>query len=433
MDARTAHATIRFGLGRRAGEPVPSDPVAWLAKQLDGPDPVLASPAPSVLDGLELLRLDRRDTGMTGAPPIRRVGAMFGAEMDAISNNLLNTAVPFRERLVWFWVNHFTVSLRFGGEIQATIPSYVREAIRPHVNGRFADMLAAVMHHPCMLMYLDNHVSVGPNSQIGKAQNRGLNENLARESLELHTATPAANYSQQDVIEYAKILTGWTFELPEHNRGFMFRPDGHEPGPKTVMGRGFPHGLAGGDAILAFLADHPMTHRNLATKLVRHFVADDPPAAAVQSIEAALRDTKGNLKAASLALIALPQAWQSLTKLRSSEDYVFAVLRALGMPSYPLSELNATLAALGEPLFGSPFPNGYPDTAAGWDSPEELMRRVDWVYRLAPQFDGTDPNALARDILGDLLSPETRDQVRQAGSRPDALTLLLTSPEFQRR
>ena len=189
------------------GEPVPSDPAAWLAKQLDGPDPVLANPAPSAIDGLELLRLDRRDSGMKGAAPIRRVGAMFAAEIEAISNNLLNTTVPFRERLVWFWVNHFTVSLRFGGEIQATIPSYVREAIRPHVNGRFADMLAAAMRHPCMLMYLDNHVSVGPNSQIGKAQHRGLNENLARESLELHTVTPAAHYTQQDVIEYAKILT----------------------------------------------------------------------------------------------------------------------------------------------------------------------------------------------------------------------------------
>lgn len=412
---------------------MPADPVAWLARQLDGPDPVLATPAPGIQDGLELLRLDRRDSGMNGAPPIRRVGAMFSAECDAIAHTLLNTASPFRERLVWFWVNHFTVSLRFGGEIQATIPSYVREAIRPHVTGRFADMLSAVMHHPAMLMYLDNHVSVGPNSQIGKMQHRGLNENLARESLELHTVTPASGYTQQDVVEYAKILTGWTFELPEHNRGFMYRSDGHEPGPKTVMGRSFPPGPAGGEAIFAFLAQHPATYRNLATKLVRHFVADDPPAAAVQRIETVLRETGGDLKAASLALIALPEAWQPLTKLRSSEDYVFAILRALGATSFPPPELIAALATLGEPLFGSPFPNGYPDIASGWDSPEELMRRVDWVYRLTPYYTAIEPMSLAADILGGLLSPETADQVRQAGSRRDALTLLLTAPEFQRR
>ncbi|MEI7712393.1 MAG: DUF1800 family protein [Rhodospirillales bacterium] len=215
MDTRTAHAAIRFGLGRRAGDAEPRDPVGWLAGQLDGPDPLLATPAPSVQDGLELLRQDRRDSSMNGAAPIRRVGAMFVAESGAIAHNLLNTAVPFRERLVWFWANHFTVSLRAGGEIQAMLPSYVREAIRPHVNGRFADMLAAAMHHPGMLMYLDNIVSIGPNSRIGQLQHRGLNENLARESLELHTVTPAAGYTQQDVIEYAKILTGWMYELPD--------------------------------------------------------------------------------------------------------------------------------------------------------------------------------------------------------------------------
>ena len=433
MDTRTAHAAIRFGLGRRAGEAEPRDPVGWLAGQLDGPDPLLATPAPSVQDGLELLRQDRRDTGMNGAAPIRRVGAMFVAESGAIAHNLLNTVVPFRERLVWFWANHFTVSLRAGGEIQAMLPSYVREAIRPHVNGRFADMLAAAMHHPAMLMYLDNIVSIGPNSRIGQLQHRGLNENLARESLELHTVTPAAGYTQQDVIEYAKILTGWMYELPEHNRGFLFRQDGHEPGPKTVMGRVFPPGLPGGDAVLAFLAEHPMTYRNLATKLVRHFVADDPPVAAVRRIEAVLHDSKGDLKATSLALIGLPEAWQPLTKLRSSQDYVFAVLRALGVTDYAQTELNSALLALGQPLFGAPFPNGYPDTVADWSSPEEMMRRVDWVYGIAPHFGTADPNALAANVLGDLLSPETRDLTRQAGSRRDALTLLLTSPEFQRR
>ena len=294
-------------------------------------------------------------------------------------------------------------------------------------------MLSAAMHHPAMLMYLDNAISIGPNSQIGKAQRRGLNENLARESLELHTVTQAAGYTQRDIIEYAKLLSGWMFELPEHNHGFVFRSDGHEPGPKTVMGRAFSSGLAGGNEVLAFLAEHKMTHRNLATKLVRHFVADDPPAPSVQRIEAVLRETKGDLLAASLALIALPEAWQPLTKLRSPADYVFAVLRALGVTTYPKPEMESALEALGEPMFNAPFPNGYPDTTASWDSGEEMMRRVDWVYRIAPHFGNIVPEDVAKNCLGDLVSPSTMDQVRQAGSRRDALTLLLTSPEFMRR
>ena len=432
MDTRTNHALIRFGLGPRHGETPPRDPEAWLAAQLNGPDPVLAIPAPSVADGIRLLHYDREDSRLRGAEPIRRVGAMFAAEMTAITNNLLNTPVPFRERLVWFWANHFTVSLRFGGEIMALIPSYIREAIRPHVTGRFGDMLSAVMHHPAMLTYLDNIVSAGPDSLIGRKLNRGINENLARESLELHTVTPAAGYTQNDVTEYAKIMTGWTSEVREFS-GFTFRADGHQPGPKTVMGRTFPAGLEGGEQMLAFLAAHPMTHRNIATKFVRHFVADDPPAGAVRRIETVLHDTSGDLRAASLATAALPDAWKSLTKIRSPAEYVFAVLRGLGATAFPATELGSALDVLGEPRFLAPFPNGYPDIAAAWTSGEALMRRVDWVFRQMPYYTALSAEDLAKELLGGLLSSETLNQIQHAASARDALTLLLTSPEFIRR
>ena len=424
---------IRFGLGPRLGETPPPDPVAWLEAQLEGPDPLLATPAPSTRDGLDLLRLDDEARRRDGANAIGRVSLVFNIETLAILHNLLRTEVPFRERLVWFWCNHFTASARAGEQVLTSLPSYVRSAIRPHVNGRFEDMVSAVMHHPAMLSYLDNVGSVGPNSRAGREGHRGWNENLARESLELHTVTAASGYTQTDIIEYAKILTGWGWEIPVHTDGFLFRPDGHEPGPKTVLGRVFPAGEEGGRAAMAFLADHPMTHRNLATKLVRHFVADDPPPSAVRRIETVLRDTKGDLRAASLALIALPEAWRPMTKLRSPWDYIVGVLRALGVRTFDREGFTDALAALGEPFFGAPFPNGYPDTAADWASGEDMMRRVDWTYRLAAAYGDIDPNGLATTCLGDLASAETLAGVRRAGSRRDALTLLLASPEFLRR
>ena len=433
MDARTAHALIRFGLGRRPSEPPPADPMAWLTGQLDAPDPMAAIPGPSAAEGLEFLRLDRLDSSERGFDPIRRVGALFSAEQSALINNLLKTRMPFRERLVWFWTNHFTVSLKYGGEIQAVMGAYIREAIRPHVTGRFADMMLAVTRHPAMLMYLDNMGSAGPNSQLGKRFRRGLNENLARESLELHSVTQAGGYTQADVIEYAKILTGWTFEIGGGRSGALFREDFHEPGPKTVLGRAYPTGQQGGQALIAWLATHPLTFRNLATKLARHFVSDTPPEAAIRPIEAALIATGGDLKAATLALLATPDAWKPLTKIRAPMDYVFAVLRGLDMTEAPMTELHTVLPTLGQPMLGAPLPNGFDDTAASWTSGEALMRRVDWVYRLAPHFGRMQPETLARDLLGDLLGTATLGQVRAAGSQRDGLTLLLTSPEFQRR
>ncbi len=233
------------------------------------------------------------------------MGQLFKGEVDALVAYALTTPTPFRERLVWFWANHFTVSLR-GGRTAALGGDYVRTAIRPHVTGRFADMLLAVMRHPAMLTYLDNAGSFGPGSPAGLQRNKGLNENLARESLELHTVSPAAGYTQADVTSYARILTGWSVANGEKEpAGFRFRPHMHEPGEQTLMGRIMPAGEEGGVAALALLANHPATHRHLAAKLVQHFVADDPAPADVRRVEGVLRDTGGDLGQAALALVAL--------------------------------------------------------------------------------------------------------------------------------
>ena len=431
MDLQVAHALVRFGLGRRGSEPVPADPAAWLRAQLRGPDPAQLPNPPSTAAGLAALREDREKRP---APGQSRGRALFRQDATAQLANALTTATPFRERLVWFWTNHFTISLH-RGQCAALAGAFVEEAIRPHVTGQFADMLLAVMRHPAMLLYLDNAGSVGPDSPAGLRGKRGLNENLARECLELHTVSPAAGYTQTDVTNFARVLTGWSVDLKDYPPGFRFRAFAHEPGEQVVMGRRFPPGEEGGVAALAFLAAHPATHRYLAAKLVRHFVADDPPEDAVRRIAAVLRDSKGSLGAAAAALTALEAAWQPQTKLRTPIDYMVAALRALDAPPPEPDQpyLIGALAGLGQPMWTAPQPNGWPDRAADWAGPEALLRRIDWAYAVAGRLDEPDPAEVAEASLGPLLQPATLEAMRRAGSRRDALTLLLTSPEFQRR
>ncbi|HYF09826.1 MAG TPA: DUF1800 domain-containing protein [Acetobacteraceae bacterium] len=454
MDARAAIAAIRFGLGRRPGEAVPADPAAWLERQLDPRLPApSAPPGTSLAEIVAALAADREDRpapasperpgGMEPSaagmePPVPRVGPrrtqlIARAEMAHWMAHAITTEAPFRERLASFWTNHFTVS-RGKGLVHAFAGHYVREAIRPHVVGRFSDMLLAVARHPAMLMFLDNAQSIGPNSPAGQRLGRGLNENLAREILELHTVTPAARYTQGDVTEFARILTGWSVARPQEGAGFLFRPRAHEPGEKTLLGRRFPEGEEGGVAALRFLAENPATYRNLATRLVRHFVADDPPRDAVERLFAVLRDTRGDLGAASRALVRLPQAWSPpLTKIRAPVDYIVAALRALEAPPAAAERFVQATQFLGQPLWAAPAPNGWADVAREWTTPEALLRRVEWANGLAGFGAGRDAAAIAEAVMGPLLRAETVEAVRRAGSARDALTLVLASPEFMRR
>ena len=429
MDTRTAQALVRFGLGRRGAEPLPPDPAAWLLDQLHQPDPTRLDDPPTTAKGLTALREDRETKPSPGES---RVGAMFKAQAAAQLANAVTTSAPFRERLVWFWTNHFVISRRQGA-CAAVAAAFVEEAIRPHVTSRFSDMVLAVTRHPAMLLYLDNAGSFGPDSQVGLKTHRGLNENLARECMELHTVSPLAGYSQADVTSFAKILTGWSVDLKADPPGFRYRPFAHEPGVQTVLQHQFPPDEAGGVAALAFLADHPATHRFLATKLVRHFVADDPPPNAIRAIEAVLRDTKGDLGATSAALVKLDAAWQPGTKLRTPMDYVVASVRSLDLPPDQIPNLPGVLGGLGQPLWTAPAPNGWPDRAADWAAPEAMLRRIDWASGFAGRIGTRDVVEIADTTLGPLLRPETREAIKRAGSRRDAMTLLLTSPEFQRR
>src|ERR1700761_5044885 len=209
MDTRTAQALVRFCLGRRGDEPLPPDPAAWLLDQLRQPDPTRLADPPSSETGLAALHEDRVATPPPGESKSR---ALFRAQAAAQLANAVTTPAPFRERLVWFWTNHFVISLK-RGQCAAVAAAFVEEAIRPHVTGQFPDMVLAVMRHPAMLLYLDNATSFGPDSPLGQRTHRGLNENLARECMELHTVSPRAGYTQADVTAFANILTGWSVEL----------------------------------------------------------------------------------------------------------------------------------------------------------------------------------------------------------------------------
>jgi len=358
---------------------------------------------------------------------------LYQDDMEAALQHAATTDLPFRERLVWFWCNHFTVSGRAGNMVFGFSGPYMRDAIRPHVTGRFADMLKAVMTHPAMLYYLDNQISDGPGSPLGLKQHRGLNENLARECLELHTLGVHGGYTQADVTALAAILTGRTVNMDGDNPGFVFRADAHQPGPKRFMGREYPEGLAGSEAALDWIAAHPATHRHLATQLVQSFVADVPPPHCVDRVAAVLDDTGGDLKQAMLAIIDMPEAAQPLTKFRAPAEYVVAVLRALDLSPLPEGRLFYATKDLGQPFMCPLLPNGWPDTADAWLSGESLLKRADWAMTQASRPGAPPVDGVVEATLGDLCSQSTRAAIKACPNPAEALATLFASPEFMRR
>jgi uncharacterized protein (DUF1800 family) len=445
MTIRNRIAPIRFGLGLRLGEQPPADPLAWLEAQIASPAPPPTGPTvPQALrarrEQVDANRARERaaaDAGMQAqpgpqdAPGPGPLTLLQRQESRGWAERRLTTPEPFRERLVDFWMNHFTVSRR-AGAAGTMVGPLERDAIRPHLTGRFTEMLVAVTRHPAMLVYLDNHLSVGPNSTAGQRSRRGLNENLAREVLELHTLSPAAGYTQADVQELARILTGWSVAFEQEPFGFVWRPQAHEPGDRSLLGRRFEAGPGIQEAALTFLGTHPATYRHIAVKLARHFVADDPPPAGVRKLEEALRRSDGDLGAAYRVLITLPEAWAPAPgKFRAPQDFVLAAARAAGLDQG--DPVLAGMAAIGQPLWTAPQPNGWADTAAAWAAPEALMRRVDWTYTFTGRLGRLDPAAVTEAALGPLARAETVAAMRGAGSVRDALTLLFGSPEFMHR
>jgi uncharacterized protein (DUF1800 family) len=347
----------------------------------------------------------------------------------------LDAEIGLTERLVWFWSNHFCIS---ADKIQSMSGAYEREAIRPHILGRFADLLLAAEGHPAMLFYLDNFVSMGPNSIAGINRSRGLDENFARETLELHTLGVRSGYTQDDVIAFAKVLTGWTMVpadgTPERGGEFTFNPRLHEPGEQKIMGKVYAdEGVEQGRAVLKDLAKHPATATHLATKLARHFVADEPPAALVERMAKVFLDTDGNLREVAKTMVLADESWtQPPTKLKSASEWRVGMLRASGIAQIDPQRFTDGQALLGERLWRPPSPQGFPDDEASWL--DSMGRRLDIANSLAERVaDKVDPHDVMESVLGSTVSAEVKQAVGRADSRQQALALLFMSVEFQRR
>jgi uncharacterized protein (DUF1800 family) len=358
---------------------------------------------------------------------------LFRNEAKARFDAAIHGEIGLVERLVWFWSNHFCVN----ADATVMAGGYEREAIRPHVLGRFSEMLLAVEGHPAMLLYLDNAQSIGPDSVAGLNRDKGLNENLAREILELHTLGVRTVYTQNDVTNFAKVLTGWTIlptvSNPDHGGEFVFLRRAHEPEPQTVIGKNYPDtGVEQGRAVLADLARHPATAKHVATNLARHFIAADSPPTLIDRLTQRFLDTDGDLKEVVSALIAAPESWASeQAKLKRPGEWIVAALRATGEPGDIVRILQAQ-ASLGEPLWRPPAPKGFSDDDAAWL--DGLGQRLAIANAFAHREGlSHDPEAMMDTALGPLASAETRLAIGRAESRPQALTMLLMAPEFQRR
>jgi uncharacterized protein (DUF1800 family) len=443
IDAAAVIATTRFGFAARTGDlaVVRRDPRGWVLDQLKR--------RPKPLPG-DLPRSSASVAAMLQAREVRKTGdgkgfqdakddmrGVYLAEVGARLNAAIDSDTPLLERLVQFWTNHFTVSA-MRPVVRGFVGAFEREAIRPNVTGRFADLLLAVARHPAMGFYLDNVMSIGPNSRFGQRQNKGLNENLGREILELHTLGVDGGYTQQDVEALARILTGWTIaRLRDPDPGtFRFVPQIHEPGPKVLLGRTYAEsGEAEGEAALRDLARHPATARHVATKLARHFIADTPPKDAVERIAKVFRDHDGDLKQVMAAVVAEPGAWaEPFAKVRTPTELVIAACRVAGLTALPAQPLFGSLRVLDQTPFVAPSPAGWPDVASAWISPESVLRRAEWCQSFAAKLpDPPDPVEIAQFTLGDALPDETVQAIRRAPDRRTGLALLLASPQFQRR
>ncbi|HEY3785704.1 MAG TPA: DUF1800 domain-containing protein [Steroidobacteraceae bacterium] len=486
-DTLSAIAANRFGLGARPGElaRIGGMPREWLRAQLTGAPPVLVdadlhSSAETLSQALKArreLREAKRSvaaersvatersaegeatasgnatTQANAVAAVLKIGQIYRpvymAEATARFREGVGTERPFVERLTYFWTNHFAVSVD-KHIVLGLAGSLEREAIRPNVLGHFSDLLLAVEQHPAMLLYLDNQASVGPDSQAARVVERrnparqvGINENLAREIMELHTLGVGGGYTQKDVTSFAEVLTGWSIGAEGGGRfarseagKFMFRPQLHEPGTKVVLGKHYrDDGHGQGVAVLRDFAAHPATAHFIAAKLARHFIADDAPAPAVDRIAQAFIRSDGHLPTLYRALIDSPEAWaQPSAKYKSPNDYIVSTFRGLDLPVDAGRAPLAPFEVMGQRTYSPGSPAGWPDRSADWDGASALIKRLEWADAIGQRVGSRrDAAALARELLAGTLEKATRTAIAHAASAAQAVTLLLAAPEFMRR
>lgn len=450
-----AVATNRFGLGARPDEPPPPDPRRGLLAQLERYEVVPPAWQPVARTASLTEAWQAQQRAVRQAPQEQRSGLREAYQREARQVHVaavgarlasaLQSPTPFAERLVHFWSNHFAVSVD-KPPVVGLAGAFEADAIRPRVMGRFEELLLAAVSHPAMLLYLDQAQSIGPGSVVGlrtaarRQRPRGLNENLAREILELHTLGVRSGYTQDDVTEFARALTGWT--LPSADTAsaeattWRFAADLHEPGARTVLGRRYPDdGEHQARAIIRDLVSSPATARHIARKLARHFVADEPPAALVQRLADRFERSGGDLPSVYRELVGSPEAWGApVAKFKSPWEWAVSALRALGRQAMAPQQAVGLMNQLGQPVWRPGSPAGYDDVGAAWAAPDALLRRVEVAQRLAMQAgSAADARALAPRILPGVLGEDTAGAIARADSAATALALLLVSPEFLRR
>ena len=480
-------ALNRLGYGLRRGEMAPADPHADLLQQLDAfePRPALLADREDTShkagEFIQMIRDQRRKrqdylgnndqnglTMMTGQsmaeggqpgrnadtlpPELRRAlvsgQSVFREDVARRTRIAVASDTPFVERLVHFWSNHFSVSIGKAGTPHQ-VGNHEFGAIRPHVLGKFSDMLKAASLHPAMLLYLDQFRSIGPNSRFMQRRRnsrrgpQGLNENLAREVLELHTLGVDGGYSQEDVTELARALTGWSIDgLPITERfadpqpgGAVFVQVAHEPGARRVLGRAYADdGARQALAILDDLAAHPSTARFITTKLARHFAGDDPPQTLVTRLEVDFRNTGGDLASLSRTLIEAPEVWTAgPVKFRQPFEWMVSVMRFAGIDQLESRRIFGALNEIGQVPWRAPSPAGFDDKEGSWAGPDALFRRVELAERIARNVPSDNIVTRAEAAFPGTLSDNTRTWLSRAESNTQALGLLLVAPEMMRR
>jgi len=443
LDSPAALAAYReFRMERKAGKVeaagLPDGEMDTAAPDADAPDAMAEiAPAEAKPGKGKRAELDKqRKQSQAAAPDGDAENYNLRTELPVRLGRLAEAKPGFAERLVMFWTNHFSIEADNGGVVRTLAGPFEREAIRPHILGSFEDLLFAATRHPAMLTYLNNATSVGPDSRAGQRREAGLNENHARELMELHTLGVDGGYDQADVTNLARILTGWSVGRPnsEEFGRFMFRAQAHEPGPQALLGQDFGEkGVKQGEAALRFLAGHPATATHIATKLARAFVADAPPEALVARLAQTFTDTKGDLQAISRALLETEDSWSApAQKLRSPQEYLWAGYRALSLRPKP-GEVVKALQSLGQPLMNPPSPAGFSDLSSTWLAPDAMTTRLDVAQQMAVSAGDIDPRQIAEAVLGPLLSETSRQAIERAESPTQGVALLLMTPEFQRR
>ncbi|MCI4663663.1 MAG: DUF1800 domain-containing protein [Neomegalonema sp.] len=443
-------AAIRFGFGLRPGEAAASDGDAVLA-QLGraGETPPSSVGGPDMGERARLIS-DLRDLRKSGASPDKlraaryKIRDLLRDDIHRLIKHTVESPNGFGERWMMFWANHFSVSAR-NLALRAVVGRYAPDAIRPYMAYRFGLLLTAAATHPAMLLYLDQAQSMGPNSRAGVRRGRGLNENFARELLELHTVGAKGGYTQKDVRQLAELLTGLGID---RRRGtFRFFPNRAEPGAERVLGAEYGGEWRASFAdIAAFFEDvavRPETASHLAGKITAHFTSDQPDAKLVEHLASRWRATRGDLRAVAAALIEHPAAHASFgAKAKTPFDFIVSTLRAADAPpaatETPAKGMNRfsarPLRALGQSPYRAPSPAGWSEKAGDWITPPGLAGRLRYASLVARKLTkNVDPRRFLQGALADAARPKTKFLVTGAAERWEGVALTLASPEFNRR